>query len=54
MFALPELQLIRAGLDSLVIKGADAKFLAQLQFKIEKIIKDQSTTPFEEDNEELK
>lgn len=54
MFALPELQLIRAGLDSLVIKGADAKFLAQLQFKIEKIIQDQSITPFKEDTEESK
>jgi hypothetical protein len=48
MFSLPELQLIRAGLDSLVIKGADAKFLAQLQFKIENEIQDYSYSPSEE------
>ncbi len=35
MYTLPELQLIRAGLDSITIKGADAQFLAQLQIKIE-------------------
>jgi len=35
MYSLPELQLIRAGLDSITIKGADAQFLAQLQIKIE-------------------
>jgi hypothetical protein len=35
MYTIPELQLIRAGLDSIMIKGADAKFLAQLQIKIE-------------------
>jgi hypothetical protein len=35
MYILPELQLIRAGLDSLTIRGADAKFMAQLQEKIE-------------------
>ncbi len=42
MFSLPELQLIRAGLDSLVIKGADAKFLAHLQIKIENELNDPS------------
>jgi hypothetical protein len=35
MYNQPELQLIRAGLDSITIKGADAQFLAQLQIKIE-------------------
>jgi hypothetical protein len=34
-FSLPELQLLRAGLDAITIKGADAQFLAQLQIKIE-------------------
>jgi len=43
MFSLPELQLIRAGLDSLTIRGADAKFLAQLQIKIEECLNDLST-----------
>jgi hypothetical protein len=40
MYTLPELQLIRAGLDSITIKGADAKFLAQLQIKIEQQLQD--------------
>lgn len=35
MFSLPELQLIRAGLDIITIRGADAKLLAQLQSKVE-------------------
>jgi|LakMenEpi03Aug12_release.lakeMendotaPanAssembly.Ray.scaffolds.fasta_scaffold6581792_1 hypothetical protein len=35
MFSLPEYQLLRAGLDAITIKGADAQFLAQLQIKIE-------------------
>jgi hypothetical protein len=35
MYNIPELQLIRAGLDSITIKGADAQFLSQLQIKIE-------------------
>ena len=43
MYDLPELQLIRAGLDALTIRGADAKFLAQLQIKIEEQIKTAST-----------
>jgi hypothetical protein len=43
MYDLPELQLIRAGLDALTIRGADAKFLAQLQNKIEEQIKTAST-----------
>jgi len=34
-FSLPELQLLRAGLDAITIKGADAQFLAQLQIKLE-------------------
>jgi hypothetical protein len=42
MFETPELQLIRAGLDSLTIRGADAKFLAQLQIKIESQLNEQT------------
>lgn len=38
MFTLPELQLIRAGLDHITIKGADSKFLTQLQLKIEQLL----------------
>lgn len=45
MYELPELQLIRAGLDALTIRGADAQFLAQLQIKIEEQIKQASTPP---------
>jgi hypothetical protein len=42
MYELSELQLIRAGLDALTIRGADAQFLAQLQAKIEEQIKQAS------------
>jgi hypothetical protein len=42
MFSLPELQLLRAGLDVITIKGADAKFLAQLQTKIEQLLEEAS------------
>ena len=45
MYELPELQLIRAGLDALTIRGADAQFLAQLQIKIEEQIKQASMPP---------
>jgi hypothetical protein len=45
MYDLPELQLIRAGLDALTIRGADAQFLAQLQLKIEEQIRQASTPP---------
>lgn len=45
MYELAELQLIRAGLDALTIRGADAKYLAQLQTKIEEQIKQASTPP---------
>jgi len=38
MYTLPELQLLRAGLDSITIKGADAQLLAQLQIKIEQLL----------------
>ena len=34
MYDTNELGLIRSALDSITIKGADAKFLAQLQVKI--------------------
>jgi len=42
MFSLPELQLLRAGLDVITIKGADAKFLAQLQTKVEQLLEEAS------------
>lgn len=45
MYELAELQLIRAGLDTLTIRGADAKFMAQLQEKVEQEIKKLSTPP---------
>jgi hypothetical protein len=45
MYELAELQLIRAGLDALTIRGADAKFLAQLQQKIEEQIQQSSIPP---------
>ena len=35
MYDLNELKLIRVSLDSVTIKGADAKFLANLQIKVE-------------------
>jgi hypothetical protein len=41
-FSLPEFQLLRAGLDSITIKGADAQFLAQLQIKIEQQLQELS------------
>jgi hypothetical protein len=44
MYELPELQLIRVGLDAVSIRGSDAKFLAQLQTKIEEQIQ-QALTP---------
>jgi hypothetical protein len=45
MYELSELQLIRAALDSITIKGADAKFLAQLQTKIESDIQEKTNPP---------
>lgn len=42
MYDLNELRLIRASLDSVTINGADAKFLASLQIKIESQIDEQS------------
>ena len=45
MYELSELQLIRAELDSVTIKGADAKFLAQLQIKVEADIQEKSNAP---------
>lgn len=44
MFSLPELQLLRAGLDVITIKGADAKFLAQLQTKVEQLLEEASNS----------
>jgi hypothetical protein len=45
MFDIPELQLIRAGLDVITIKGADAKFLAHLQLKVEQHIQEAMNPP---------
>ena len=45
MYELSELQLIRAALDSITIKGADAKFLAQLQNKIDSDIQEKTNPP---------
>jgi hypothetical protein len=47
MFSLPELQLLRAGLDSITIKGADAQFVAQLQLKVEQLLHEASQPPKE-------
>jgi hypothetical protein len=41
-FSLSEFQLLRAGLDTITIKGADAQFLAQLQIKIEQQLQELS------------
>lgn len=45
MYELAELQLLRAGLDCITIKGADAKFLAHLQLKVEQQIQDTMQPP---------
>ena len=45
MFSVPELQLIRASLDHISIKGADAKFLAYLQTKVEDLIQQETAPP---------
>jgi hypothetical protein len=45
MYELSELQLIRVSLDAVTIKGADAKFLAQLQTKVETDIQEKSNPP---------
>lgn len=45
MYELPELQLIRAGLDAITIKGADAKYLALLQQKVEQHIQEAMLPP---------
>ena len=51
MYTLPELQLLRAGLDSITIKGADAQFLAQLQIKIEQQLQQASQPPVEKNKQ---
>jgi hypothetical protein len=51
-FSLPEFQLLRAGLDSITIKGADAQFLAQLQIKIEQKLQELSNPSFKKSNQE--
>jgi hypothetical protein len=45
MYSLPELQLLRAGLDAITIKGADAQFLSQLQIKIEQQLHQSNQPP---------
>ena len=45
MFSLPELQLLRAGLDAITIKGADAQFLSHLQIKVEQQLHESSQPP---------
>ena len=45
MYDLPEIQLIRSGLDAITIKGADAKYLALLQQKIEQHIQESMLPP---------
>ncbi len=44
-YDLNELRLIRVSLDSVTINGADAKFLASLQVKIESQIEEQTKPP---------
>lgn len=48
-FTLPEYQLLRAGLDSLTIRGADAKMLATLQIKLEKELEKLANPPKQEE-----
>lgn len=38
MFTSQELQIIKAALDSITIKGSDAKVLAKLQIKVEEFL----------------
>ena len=52
-FSLPELQLLRAGLDVITIKGADAQFLAQLQIRLEQQLQ-QLSQPSEEKSKSSK
>ncbi len=49
MYTLPEYQLLRAGLDALTIRGADAKLVANLQIKLEKELDKLSNPPKSED-----
>ncbi len=53
MFTLPELQILRAALDHITIKGADSKFLTQLQLKIEQKIKELSEPRVKETGDDL-
>ena len=45
MYDLREIQLIRESLEHITIRGADAKFVAGLQVKIEKQIQKLSLPP---------
>ena len=45
MYDLRETQLIREALDQIAVRGADAKFVAQLQIKLEKQLQKLSTLP---------
>jgi len=45
MYDLNELKLIRASLDVVTIQGKDAKYMANLQLKVEKHIEELSKPP---------
>jgi hypothetical protein len=45
MYDLRETQLIREALDQITVRGADAKFVAQLQIKLENQLQKLATPP---------
>lgn len=45
MYDIRELQLLKAALDIITIKGSDAKFVATLQDKLDEHIKSLATPP---------
>jgi|LauGreDrversion4_2_1035121.scaffolds.fasta_scaffold1282601_2 hypothetical protein len=53
MFTLPELQIVRAALDHITIKGADSKFLTQLQLKVEQKLRELSEPKVKEVGDDL-
>lgn len=48
-FTLPEYQLLRAGLDAITIRGADAQVVANLQIKLEKELQKITLPPKDQD-----
>jgi hypothetical protein len=48
-FSLPEYQLLRAGLDALTIRGADAQLLANLQIRLEVELQKMTLPPKDQD-----